>query len=86
VARTLRFDARGELVETLLFERRAGEAANLLAKPGTESIDVEPGDLGGDDGRAFRHGELLINGRLRHHGQQGEEHSKCAHALGESKE
>lgn len=69
-----------------LFEGRAGEAADLFAKSGTESIDVEPGDLGRHDGRAFGCGELLIDGGLRHHRQQGEEHSKCAHALVESKE
>ena len=39
VAGPLGLDARGEFVEALLFERRAGEVADVLSKAGTQAID-----------------------------------------------
>ena len=86
VARPLGLDARGELVEALLFQRRAGEVADLLAKAGTQAIDIEAGDLRRGDDRAFRDDGLLIGRGLRRHRQQGDEQSNCAHARGKSKE
>ena len=76
----------GELVEALLFQRRAGEVADLLAKAGAQAIDVEAGHLRRGDDRAFRDDGLLIGRGLRRGDQQGEEQAKCAHALAESKE
>ena len=64
VTRPLGLDASGELVEVLLFQRRAGEAADLLAKAGTQAIDVEAGYLCRGDDRAFRDDGLLIRRRL----------------------
>ena len=58
VARPLGLDARGELVETLLVQRCASEASDLLAKAGTQALDVEAGDLRRGDDRAFRHDQL----------------------------
>ena len=65
VARPLGLDARGELVETLLVQRRAGEIADLLAQAGTQALDVKAGDLRRGDDRAFRHDEFLIGRGLR---------------------
>ena len=86
VAGPLGLDARGELVEALLFQRCAGETANLLAKAGTQAIDVEAGDLRRGDDRAFRHDRFLIGRGLRRGRQQGDEQSKCTHARRNSKE
>ena len=69
-----------------LFQRRAGKIADVLPKARAQTIDVEAGDLRRGDDRAFRNGGLLIGRSLRRGGQQREEQSKCAHALGESKE
>ena len=86
VARPLGLDAVGECVEAFLLQRCAGEVADLLAKAGTQAIDVEAGHLRHADDRAFRGDGLLICRGLWRGDQQGEEQSKCAHALGESKE
>ena len=86
IARPLGLQASREFVESLLFQRRAGEVADLVAKPRTESIDVEASDLRRRDDRAFRHRGLLIGRGLRRDHKQREEQSKCAHALSESKE
>ena len=45
VTRPLGLDAVGECVEAFLLQRCAGEAADLLAKAGTQAIDVEAGHL-----------------------------------------
>ena len=86
VMRPLGLDAGGECVEALLFQRCAGEAADRLAKAGTQAIDVEAGDLRRGDDRAFRDDGLLIGRGLWRGDQQSEEQSECTHALGESKE
>ena len=67
-------------------QRCSGETADVLAKAGTQAIDVKACDLRRGDDRAFRHDGLLICRGLRRHRQQGEEQSNCAHARGNSKE
>ena len=86
VIRSLGFEAGGEYDEGRLLQRCLGEAADRVAKTGTQAIDIEPGDLRRGDDRPFRDDRLLIGRGLRRGGQQREEQSKCAHALGESKE
>ncbi len=86
VSWSLAFDAGGKCVEARLCESGAGEVANVLAKAGTQAIDVESGHLRRDDDRAFRDDGLLIGRGLGGGDEQGEEQAKCAHARGESKE
>ena len=86
VARPLFLDACRQLVEPLLFERRAGEAPDVLLKARTQPIEIEPGHLRrGDDG-AVGHRDPLICRGLRRGRQQRDEQAKCAHARAESKE
>ena len=73
VTRPLGLDASGECVEVLLLQRRAGERADLLAKAGTQAIDVEAGHLRRGDDRAFRDDGLLIGRGLGRGDQQGDE-------------
>ena len=82
----LGFDPRGQFVELLLFQRRAGKGANRVPQAGAQTIDVEAGDLRRRDDRPFGNGKFLIGGGLRRGREQGDEQSKRAHARGESKE
>ncbi len=63
VSWSLAFDAGGKCVEARLCESGAGEVANLLAKAGTQAIDVESGHLRRDDDRAFRDDGLADRSR-----------------------
>ena len=86
IAGPLGLEARGELVEALLFQRCAGEVADVLAKAGTQALDIKACHLRRGDDRPFRHDEFLICRGLRRHRHQCDEQSDCAHAGGNSKE